>query len=41
MWDRKFENKVWEERKHAYGRVLARKLTRAERGWVKEELGGS
>ena len=20
MWDRKFENKVWEERKHAYGR---------------------
>ena len=39
MWDRKFENKVWEARKHAYGCVLAQKLTRAERGWLEEGLG--
>ena len=41
MWDRKNEKQVWEARKHAYGRVLARKLTRAEEGWLEEELGGS
>ena len=41
MWDKEFRKQVWEVRKHAYGRVLARKLTRAEGGWLEEELGGS